>query len=92
MDNTWGIATALRDLGIADKTEEDGGKLHTEYVTHGDPLAEDEEGPIEMHEQEYPEPGGNRRLPVSISMDESYLMADSISGHRYALYPGSQCT
>lgn len=63
-DNTWGISTALRSLGVSDKCREDGGNIGCEQVTHGNPLARDDEGPIPIEEQYYPEPGTGHELPV----------------------------
>ena len=65
MDITWGVSNALNDLGVSDKSEDDGGTIGTEYVTHGNPHAEDEEGPIGFEEQVYPEQKTGRELPVS---------------------------
>jgi hypothetical protein len=65
-DVMWGVAHVLRALGVSDKAEEDGGRIGCEYVSHGDPTAQDDEGPIPISEQLYKEPGGMRWLHVRV--------------------------
>lgn len=62
----WGVANVMAALGVSDRCLDDGGRIGCEYVTHGDPTLVDEEGPVPIEEQVYPEPVTNRELHVSI--------------------------
>jgi hypothetical protein len=53
LDDYWGIADALRGLGVSDKTKGKGGNNELVFYTHWDPNASDQNGRIPLREQEY---------------------------------------